>query len=223
MRLLLAEDDAELVESLTKVLQKAGYSIDVATDGIEADYLGQENLYDVVILDLGLPKKNGLQVLKHWRGCNNKTPVLILTARDHWHERVEGFQAGADDYLGKPFHIQELLVRLNAILQRVNKEAPSDVLTVGVFCLSHSKQTLTVNDCTTHELTATEYKLMRYFLLHPNQILSKGILLDRVYNMDSDKDSNVIEVYIKRIRKIVGKECIETKRGQGYLFKIAYD
>lgn len=219
MRLLLAEDDVDLVNILQKDLIKAGYAVDVAHNGIDAEYLGNESLYDIVILDLGLPKKNGLEVLTAWRKNNIATPVIILTARDAWFERLEGFKAGADDYLGKPFHIEELLARLNAILQRSNKTAPSEQLNKNGLHLDSIKQTITTHDGETHSLTGVEFRLMRYFMIHPEQILSKSVLTTHVYDFDSDKDSNVIEVYVKRLRHIIGKEKIETRRGQGYVFK----
>jgi len=218
LRLLLVEDDGELVASLKKPLKNAGYVVDVATDGIEGEYLGNENIYDIAILDLGLPKRNGLDVLNNWRKDNNKLPVIILTARDTWQERVDGFKIGADDYIGKPFHVEELIVRITALLHR-SIQSPGNSLKSGHLTLDEEKQTVTTEDGQTHTLTGTEFRLLRYFLLNIGQILSKSRLTDHIYNLDSDKDSNVIEAYIKRLRKLLGKECIETRRGQGYIFK----
>ncbi len=218
MRLLLVEDDRELIASLKKPLKDAGYVVDVAEDGIEGEYLGNENIYDIAILDLGLPKRNGLEVLSNWREADNKLPVIVLTARDTWQERVDGFKSGADDYLGKPFHIEELLARITALLHR-SIQSPGSSLKSGNLTLDEERQTVTTEDGQTHTLTGTEFRLLRYFLLNSGHILSKSRLTDHLYNLDSDKDSNVIEAYIKRLRKILGKECIETRRGQGYIFK----
>lgn len=218
MRLLLVEDDSELIATLRKPLKDAGYAVDVAKDGIEGEYLGNENIYDIAILDLGLPKRNGLEVLSNWRKENNKLPVIILTARDTWQERVDGFKIGADDYIGKPFHVEELLVRITALLHR-SKQSPGGSLKSGDLVLDEDKQTVTTEDGETHTLTGTEFRLLRYFLLNAGHVLSKSRLTDHLYNLDSDKDSNVIEAYIKRLRKLLGKERIETRRGQGYIFK----
>lgn len=219
MRLLLVEDDATLVQSLRKGLQQAGYAVDVADNGIDAEYLGDENIYDVIILDLGLPKRGGLEVLHNWRAHGNSTPVIVLTARDAWHERVDGFKAGADDYLGKPFHLEELLARLSAVLHRSKQQAGGQLIRVGGLCLDEEKQNLTNAEGKSFVLTATEFRMLRYFLLHPDRILSKSALMEHVYDFDADKDSNVIEVYVKRLREKVGKERIITRRGQGYVFK----
>lgn len=218
MRLLLVEDDRELIANLKKPLKDAGYVVDVAEDGIEGEYLGNENIYDIAVLDLGLPKRNGLEVLNNWRDAGNKLPVIVLTARDTWQERVDGLKAGADDYVGKPFHIEELLARITALLHR-SIQSPGSSLKSGNLTLDEERQTVMTEDGQTHTLTGTEFRLLRYFLLNTGQILSKSRLTDHLYNLDSDKDSNVIEAYIKRLRKLLGKDCIETRRGQGYIFK----
>lgn len=218
MRLLLVEDDANLVAMLRKDLEAAGYAVDIADNGVDAEFMGNEGIYDIIVLDLGLPKRSGLDVLKNWRANYNPVPVLILTARDAWHERVDGFKAGADDYLGKPFHVEELVVRLNALLHRV-REKPGGLLEINGLCLDEDRQTATTPDGTSIALTGTEFRLLRYFLLHPDHILSKTVLTEHVYDFDSDKDSNVIEVYVKRLREKLGKDCIQTRRGQGYIFK----
>lgn len=218
MRLLLVEDDSELIAALKKPLKDAGYAVDVAEDGIEGEYLGNENIYDIAILDLGLPKRNGLEVLNNWRKADNKLPVIVLTARDTWQERVDGFKAGADDYVGKPFHVEELLARITALLHR-SIQSPGSSLKSGNLILDEDQQTVTTEDGQTHTLTGTEFRLLRYFLLNTGHVLSKSRLTDHLYNLDSDKDSNVIEAYIKRLRKLLGKERIETRRGQGYVFK----
>jgi DNA-binding response OmpR family regulator len=218
MRLLLAEDDAELIIRLKKDLQAAGYAVDVSTNGVEAEYLGNEMMYDIAVLDLGLPQRNGMEVLRNWRAANNPLPVIVLTARNAWHERVDGFKAGADDYLGKPFHVEELLARLTALLHRA-KQQPGEVLQICGLSLDEEKQSVTTEDGSSHPLTGVEFRLLRYFLHNPEKVLSKSHLMEHVYDFDSEKDSNVIEVYINRLRHIVGKQRIETRRGQGYLFR----
>jgi len=218
MRLLLAEDDADLVATLKKDLEAAGYAVDTADNGIDAEYLGDEGIYDIAVLDLGLPGRNGIDVLKHWRASGSTLPVIVLTARNAWHERVEGFKVGADDYLGKPFHVEELLVRLTALLHRSSQQ-PGGTLRVCDLVLDEERQSLTTTDGRIHNLTGTEFRLMRYMLLHPGKILSKSELTDHIYDLDSDKDSNVIEVYIRRLRQLIGSDRIETRRGQGYVFK----
>lgn len=218
LRLLFVEDDRELIATLKKPLKDAGYAVDVAEDGIEGEYLGNENIYDIAVLDLGLPKRSGLEVLNNWREAGNKLPVIVLTARDTWQERVDGFKAGADDYVGKPFHIEELLARITALLHR-SIQSPGSSLKSGNLTLDEERQTVMTEDGESHTLTGTEFRLLRYFLLNAGKILSKSRLTDHLYNLDSDKDSNVIETYIKRLRKLLGKDCIETRRGQGYIFK----
>ena len=218
MRLLLIEDNYDLVRILKKDLEKAGFSVDVAHDGIEGEYLGNEGIYELVILDLGLPKRNGIAVLQNWRTNRNTVPVLILTARDAWYEKVDGFKAGADDYLAKPFHIEELLARVNALIHRTHQQ-PSGNLQIGDLQLDEERQQVTTETGETHELSGIEFKLLRYFLLHSGQVLSKSTLVEHVYDFDSDKDSNVIEVYVHHLRHKLGKHRIETRRGQGYIFK----
>lgn len=220
MRLLLIEDNYDLVSILKKDLEKSGYTVDVAYDGIEGEYMGNEGIYEFVILDLGLPKRNGITVLQNWRSNQNHVPVLILTARDAWHEKVDGFKAGADDYLAKPFHIEDLLARISAIIHRSHQNQTRSCK-IGDLILDEDRQRITLKTGVIHELTGTEFKLLRFFMLHPGQILSKATLLEQIYDLDLDieNDSNVIEVYINHLRRIVGKQCIETRRGQGYVFK----
>jgi DNA-binding response OmpR family regulator len=218
MRLLLIEDSYDLVRILKRDLEKAGFSVDAAYDGIEGEYLGNEGIYELVILDLGLPKRNGITVLQNWRAKRNAVPVLILTARDAWHEKVDGFKAGADDYLAKPFHTEELLARVHAILHRTHQN-PGGKLRIDDLTLDEDRQQVILKTGVIHELTGTEFKLLRFFLLHPGQVLSKTTLLGQIYDFDSDKDSNVIEVYVSHLRQLLGKQRIETRRGQGYIFK----
>ena len=214
----MIEDDAELVSSLKSSLISAGYAVDIANNGVDGEYLGNEGIYDIAVLDLGLPQRNGLEVLSNWRTAGNILPVIILTARDAWHERVDGFKAGADDYLGKPFHVEELLARITALLHR-SKDKPGGMLKSDDLILNEEQQTVTTESGQTHSLTGTEFKLLRYLFLNPERILSKSKLTEHIYDFDSDKDSNVIEVYIKRLRQLLGKDRIETRRGQGYIFR----
>lgn len=218
MRLLLIEDDLDLARILKKALSNAGYAVDVAHDGIEGEFLGNEGIYELAILDLGLPKRSGLDVLKNWRTQKNGLPVLILTARDAWYEKVDGFKAGADDYLSKPFHVEELLARINALLHRVHQQ-PGGKIQVDDLKLDEDRQQVITETGEIHELTGIEFKLLRYFLLHPGQVLSKSTLSEHIYDFDSDKDSNVIEVYVNHLRRKLGKHRFETRRGQGYVFK----
>jgi DNA-binding response OmpR family regulator len=219
VRLLLVEDDINLGPALKKQLTHSGFAVDLCDDGIKAEIIGGIEPYDVIILDLGLPNKSGLDVLQSWREKNNTVPVIILTARDAWHEKVDGFKAGADDYLTKPFHVEELLVRINAVVKRFNNISSTN-LEIGDMNLDEDKQIVILSDGTEQQLTGTEFRLLRYFILHPGKILSKSILTEHVYENDADKDSNVIEVYVKRLRQKLGKDIIETKRGQGYVFTV---
>jgi len=217
MRLLLVEDDAELSQSLHQQLSKEGFAVDVADNGVDAEFMGDEEPYDVIILDLGLPQRPGLDVLKNWRQRDNKVPVIVLTARDAWHERVDGFKAGADDYLGKPFHVEELLVRIIALVRR-NNDSTGDTLKSSGLELDEERQQVSIDGGEPIELTGTEFRLLRYFMLHPDKILTKTRLTEHVYDQGFDKDSNLIEVYVRYLRVKIGKERIATKRGQGYIF-----
>ncbi len=217
MRVLLVEDDPILSRSLAEDLARAGYAVDVVDNGIDAEFMGDEEPYDIVVLDLGLPQRSGLEVLRNWRARGNKVAVVILTARDAWHEKVEGFKAGADDYVAKPFHFEELVARMQAVVRRQKGQADA-ALRVGGLVLDEERQRVTRPDGETVELTGTEFRLLRYMMLHPGRILSKSVLTEHVYDYNSDKDSNVIEVYINRLRRKLGRELIRTKRGQGYVF-----
>ncbi|MDH3599648.1 MAG: response regulator transcription factor [Candidatus Tectomicrobia bacterium] len=220
MRLLLVEDDQALIQRLQSALTQAGFAVDVAGDGVTAESLGNTEPYDVVVLDLGLPERSGLEVLKNWRAAGNSVSVIVLTARDAWHERVDGFQAGADDYLGKPFYVEELVARLNALIRRSNSSSGGP-LCAGDLTLDETRQTLTSAHGETIPLTGVEFRLMRYFMLHPGQVLSKSQLSDHVYDWDADHGSNVLEVYVKRLRQKCGREFIQTRRGQGYVFQVS--
>jgi DNA-binding response OmpR family regulator len=207
-----------LAEGLKRDLKQQGFAVDLSDNGIDAEFMGLEEPYDAVVLDLGLPGKPGLDVLKSWREKEVAVPVLVLTARDAWHEKVEGFQAGADDYLAKPFHVEELVARLNALIRRSSGSAAPQAKAGGLL-LDEDRQTVTDGEGQRHELTGTEFRLLRYFMLNPGKILSKTRLSEHVYDYDSDKDSNVIEVYVKRLRKKLGADIIQTRRGQGYVFE----
>ena len=217
MRILLVEDDIDLSAPLKQQLVKAGFAVDVADNGIDGEFMGRENPYDAVVLDLGLPRRPGLDVLKNWRDAGMKLPVIVLTARDAWHERVDGFKAGADDYLRKPFHTEELLARITALIRRAHQQA-GGVLENSGLMLDEQRQTVTTAQGETIELTGTEFRLLRLFMLHAGKILTKSRITEHVYDFDSDKDSNVIEVYVKRLRQKLGKDYIQTRRGQGYMF-----
>lgn len=219
MRLLLIEDDQDLVRLLKKDLEKAGFAVDVSDNGVEGEYLGNEGIYELAVLDLGLPHRNGITVLQNWRAKRNNLPVLILTARDAWHEKVDGFKAGADDYLVKPFHFEELLARINALLHRAHHLPGGKNLLVGGLTLDEERQQVITENGDRYDLTGLEFKLLRCFLLHPGQVISKSTLSEQMYDSDSDKDSNVNEVYINHLRRKLGKERFETRRGQGYVFK----
>jgi DNA-binding response OmpR family regulator len=183
---------------------------------VDAEFNAREVPYDVIVLDLGLPQRPGLEVLANWRSSQMQAPVLILTARDSWQEKVQGLQAGADDYLTKPFREEELLARLQALVRR-STGTVGETLAINGWVLDEATQSVSRGD--QHwSLTGTEFRLLRYFMLHPGRILSRSQLTEHVYEQDADKDSNVIEVYIRRLRAKLGKDIIATRRGQGYIF-----
>jgi two-component system OmpR family response regulator len=217
LRLLLVEDDRLLAKTLQSQLAHQGYAVDWADNGIDGELMGDLEPYDMVVLDLGLPQRSGLEVLANWRHRGNRLPVIVLTARDAWHERVEGFKAGADDYLGKPFHVEELLVRIQALIRR-SHDMPGDSVRGGGLVLDEERQQVMLASGQTLNLTGTEFRLLRYFMLHPDKVLSKTRLTEHVYEQDFDRDSNLIEVYVRRLRDKLGKERILTRRGQGYIF-----
>jgi DNA-binding response OmpR family regulator len=215
MKLLLVEDDSQLAEYLCTSLSRDGYTVEWANNGVDGEHLGLEEHFDGIVLDLGLPQKPGLEVLRNWRSKPIRTPVLILTARDSWQERVDGLKAGADDYLGKPFHYEELSARLQAVLRRQFGKA-DNILKLGDLELNSDTRIVLTANGVDSQLTAIEFKLLRYLMLHPDKIISKSELSEILYDDDNLKDSNVIEVYINRLRSILGKSRITTFRGQGY-------
>ncbi len=219
MRVLLVEDEPTLAAQLRQALGDAGYTVDHADNGRDAWYMGGVQPYDAVVLDLGLPVLDGLTVLRRWRSEQMMAPVLILTARDQWHEKVTGIDAGADDYLTKPFHAEELLARLRALIRRSSGQA-SPLLQCGPIALDTRSARVSVDGLPV-SLTAHEFKLLSYFMHHPNQVLSRSELSEHIYAQDSDRDSNTIEVFVARLRKKLPAEWIETVRGLGYRLKLA--
>ena len=218
MRLLLVEDEITQGQRLRAELNQAGFAVDLVTNGVDAEFMGSSEPYDIIVLDLGLPGRSGLEVLRHWRAAGQALPVLILTARDAWHEKVEGFKAGADDYLAKPFHTAELIARLQAVLRRSSQRPHGPLQVAGVELDEAGQQARLVATGVSFDLTAIEFRLLRYLMLHPNRILSKTQLTEHVYDFDTERDSNVLEVYINRLRRKLGPSLISTRRGQGYLF-----
>lgn len=214
MRVLIAEDDVELAGQMVATLKDAGYAVDHAPDGEEAHFLGDTEPYDAVILDLGLPVIDGISVLRKWREDGKTMPVLILTARDTWSEKVSGLDAGADDYVTKPFELAELLARLRALIRRAAGHASSE-LTCGPATLDTRNARVWVSGEPVR-LTALEFKLFSYLMHHQGEVISRTELTEHIYDQDFDRDSNTIEVFVNRIRKKLGVDLIHTVRGLGY-------
>ncbi|WP_134497672.1 response regulator transcription factor [Microvirga pakistanensis] len=215
MRLLVVEDDNTLNKQIVTALEQAGYAVDTAFDGEEGQFLGDTEPYDAIILDLGLPKVDGVSVLTAWRREGRKTPVIILTARDRWSDKVQGFDAGADDYVTKPFHMEELLARVRALLRRATGHATSEIACGPVKLDTRSGRVAV--DGNPVKLTSHEYRLLSYLMHHTGRIVSRGELTEHLYDQDFDRDSNTIEVFIGRLRKKLGVDIIQTVRGLGYL------
>src|SRR6516165_11558304 len=215
MRVLVVEDDADLNRQLVTALKEAGYAVDAATDGEEGHYLGDTEPYDAVVLDIGLPVMDGISVLEQWRRDGRRMPVLILTARDRWSDKVQGIDAGADDYVAKPFHMEEVLARLRALLRRAAGHATSD-LSVGPVRLDARAGRVTVNGAAV-KLTSHEYRLLSNLMHHAGRIISRSEIVEHLYEQDFDRDSNTIEVFIGRLRKKLGVDIITTARGLGYI------
>ncbi|MBM3609512.1 MAG: response regulator transcription factor [Alphaproteobacteria bacterium] len=215
MRLLVIEDDKDLNRQLVNALQQAGYAVDAAFDGEEGHYLGDTEPYDAVVLDIGLPKRDGISVLEQWRSDGRNMPVLILTARDRWGDKVQGFDAGADDYVAKPFHMEEVLARLRALVRRAAGHAKSE-LAVGPVRLD-TRAGRVIVDGNHIRLTSHEYRLLAYLIHHQGRIVSRTELVEHLYDQDFDRDSNTIEVFVGRLRKKLGVDIIQTVRGLGYL------
>lgn len=214
MRILLVEDDQDLQRLLKRALTDAGYVVDAAGDGEEGHFLGDTEPYDVVILDLGLPKMDGVRVLEQWRKSGKTMPVLILTARDRWSDKVAGFDAGADDYLAKPFYTEELLARVRALLRRAAGLATSEI-EVGPLRIDTRTSRVTL-DGNPVKLTSLEYRLLAYLAHHKGRVVSRTELVEHLYDQDFDRDSNTIEVFVGRLRKKLDSNLIQTVRGLGY-------
>ncbi len=217
MRLLVVEDDRDLNRQLVNALETAGYAVDRAFDGEEGGYLGETEPYDAVVLDLGLPKRDGVSVLEAWRTAGHTMPVLILTARDRWSDKVRGFDAGADDYVTKPFHMEEVLARLRALLRRAAGHATSEIV-VGPVRLDARAGRVSV-DGAPIKLTSHEYRLLAYLMHHVGRIVSRSELVEHLYDQDFDRDSNTIEVFVGRLRRKLGVDLIQTARGLGYIIE----
>jgi two-component system OmpR family response regulator len=214
MRILLVEDDKDLQRLLKKALSEAGYVVDAAADGEEGHFLGDTEPYDAVVLDLGLPKLDGVRVLEKWRKAGKTMPVLILTARDRWSDKVAGFDAGADDYLAKPFYTEELLARLRALLRRAAGFATADI-DIGPLHIDTRASRVTL-DGNPVKLTSLEYRLLAYLAYHRGKVVSRTELVEHLYDQDFDRDSNTIEVFVGRLRKKLDANLIQTVRGLGY-------
>jgi two-component system OmpR family response regulator len=214
MRILVVEDEPTLAQQLRHALADAGYAVDVADNGRDAYFLGEAEPFDAVLLDLGLPQMDGLTVLGKWRAAGRKTPVLILTARDDWHQKVAGIDAGADDYLTKPFHMEELLARLRALIRRAGGHANA-LLACGPLALDTRSGRLAVEGHAV-ALTSHEFRVLAYLMHHQGEVVSRTVLTEHIYAQDFDRDSNTIEVFIARLRKKLPPGMIETVRGLGY-------
>ncbi|MBI4754415.1 MAG: response regulator transcription factor [Betaproteobacteria bacterium] len=214
MRILLVEDEPTLAAQLAAGLAAAGYVVDSAHNGVDAHFMGDTEAIDAVVLDLGLPQMDGITVLKKWRAAGRAMPVLILTARDGWHEKVAGIDAGADDYLSKPFHMEELLARLRALIRRAGGHASAE-LTCGPLTLDTRTHRATV-DGQALALTSHEYRVLAYLMHHQGEVVSRTNLVEHIYAQDFDRDSNTVEVFIARLRKKLPPRLIETIRGLGY-------
>ena len=222
MRLLIIEDEPHLREQLQLYLQKEGYAVDIAEDGQAGFFMGQEYPFDLAIVDLGLPKLSGIEVIQKWREIEKKFPVLILTARGKWQDKVEGLEAGADDYLVKPFQNEELLARVRALLRR-SAGITQPIIKFNSININTSLQSVYFEE-TELELTAYEYKVIEYLVMNPGKVISKTELTEHIYEQDFDRDSNVIEVFVGRLRKKLDPDGtlkpIETLRGRGYRWNL---
>jgi two-component system OmpR family response regulator len=214
VRVLVVEDEPRLSQALAQALSAAGYAVDTAADGDRADFLGLTESYDAVVLDLGLPGVDGLTVLRRWRSAGLDVPVLVLTARGSWHEKVQGIDGGADDYVGKPFQMEEVLARLRALIRRAHGRS-SPVLQVGGLTLDPRAATVTHNGGAVR-LTSHEFRVLAYLMHHAGRVVSQTELSEHIYAHDADRDSNTVEVFVARLRRKLGTEQIVTVRGLGY-------
>ena len=217
VRVLVAEDEPHLARQLEVALTEAGYVVDVAGDGARADFLGGTTPYDAILLDLGLPRVDGLTLVRRWREGGCFTPVLILTARGSWHEKVQGIDSGADDYLSKPFQIEEVLARLRALIRRASRTMTPEIH-CGRIALDPRLSRVTVEGQPV-KLTSHEFRVLSYLMHHRDQLVSQSELSEHIYAQDADRDSNTVEVFIARLRRKLGAQAIETVRGLGYRMK----
>jgi two-component system OmpR family response regulator len=217
MRVLVVEDELKLAERIAASLTAAGLTVDIAEDGAQAQFLGVTEPYDAAVLDLGLPRIDGLSVLEHWRAHDRKMPVLILTARARWHEKLAGFNAGADDYLTKPFELEELVVRIKALIRRSTGHATS-ILECGALRLDINAARFDYGG-EPIELTAQEYRILDFLMHHAGRVVTRTEMMEHIYARDADSDSNVIDVLIGRIRKKLPAAMLQTVRGQGFVLK----
>lgn len=214
MRILVVEDDKDLNRQVAEALEEAGYVVDRAFDGSDGHFLGDTEPYDAVILDIGLPEMDGITVLEEWRKAGRSMPVLILTARDRWSDKVAGIDAGADDYVAKPFHVEEVLARIRALIRRAAGHASSEIV-CGPLRLD-TRGAKAMIDGNTLKLTSHEFRLLSYLVHHVGKVVSRTELVEHLYDQDFDRDSNTIEVFVGRLRKKLGVDMIETVRGLGY-------
>ena len=214
VRVLVVEDEPALARQLVAALGEAGYAVDAAADGEQADFLGQTEPYDAVVLDIGLPRMDGLTVLRRWRDAGIAVPVLVLTARGSWHEKVQGIDGGADDYMSKPFRIEEVLARLRALIRRASGHMTPE-LRCGDLALDARAARVTLRGAPV-KLTSHEYRVLCYLMHHRERVVSQGELTDHIYAQSADRESNTVEVFIARLRRKLGGEYIETVRGLGY-------
>jgi two-component system, OmpR family, response regulator len=214
---LVVEDEASLARQLTGALRRAGYAVDHAVDGERADLLGHDESYDAVVLDLGLPKVDGLTLLRRWRDAGQATPVLVLTARGSWHEKVQGIDSGADDYMAKPFRMEELLARLRALIRRSSGQVNPE-LRCGPLVLDPRSGKVTLEGAEV-KLTSHEFRVLSYLMHHRQRVVSQSELTEHIYAQDFDRESNTVEVFIARLRRKLGPAFIETVRGLGYRMK----
>ena len=220
MRVLIAEDDRHIAAALAAALTSAGFVAETVHDGEDAHFRGETEDFDAVILDLGLPTIDGLTILKRWRKAGRTAPVLVLTARGHWEERVEGIEAGADDYVVKPFHVMEIAARLRALVRRVNGHATS-LISFGPYQLNLRTMAVT-NDGLPIDLSPQEFKLVSYLVQNRGKVLSQLQITEHIYNQDFERDSNVVEVLVARVRKRLAADIIKTRRGFGYTLGDGY-
>jgi two-component system OmpR family response regulator len=217
MRVLVVEDEAFLARRLTAALHRAGYAVDHAADGERADLLGHDERYDAVVLDLGLPKVDGLTLLRRWREAGQAMPVLVLTARGSWHEKVQGIDGGADDYMAKPFRMEELLARLRALIRRSSGQSTPE-LRCGPLVLDPRSGKVTLEGAEV-KLTGHEFRVLSYLMHHCQRVVSQSEIIEHIYSQDFDRDSNTVEVFIARLRRKLGPAFIETVRSLGYRMK----